>query len=451
MVAYSGSGGKALVLLLFAAALIASSSALAVPSAISVRKASTNNGGNKIFYVQAKKQMISCREFALLANVPASSANEVDTENVDDDLDEFMKEMFEASATAAYSQDNAESMKELFQAPPPPNATDDTQNNKEVETAADNQPPPHFIQRENAVGIGGNDGFVYDVNKLKRNLVQESVRGCKQELLVLLGDGRQVVESKKDGKRKDNIVVPKWKKERDDLIEERLAGLVQTNPVSTTTDSNLLDGDWQFAFQTNSAKTILDTSRFLLSKTKRGSPNSSNKQTKDANKDVRGGPWRFRSGRTESPFRSSTRQVFLENLSADEDAHIIEKTSMFGGLFQISRRYGVYGLTRTALDLDLMESESKCFGFVLSKKGRSDFTGTKFGKPLEVQILYLDSDLCVSTTGEGLDGPVHIYTKGDLWVSGGAKRKVCYMTMQRAYVLPYMDWMMIYICTYDVC
>jgi hypothetical protein len=36
-----------------------------------------------------------------------------------------MKEMFEASGTAAYSQDNAESMKELFQAPPP-NATDDT-------------------------------------------------------------------------------------------------------------------------------------------------------------------------------------------------------------------------------------------------------------------------------------------------------------------------------------
>ena len=164
MVAYSGSVGKALALL----PLIASSSALVVPSAISVRKASTNNGGNKIFYVQAKKQMLcSCgREFALLANVPASSANEVDTENVDDDLDEFMKEMFEASATAAYSQDNAESMKELFQAPPPPNATDDTQNNKEVETAADNQPPPHFIQRENAVGIGGNDGFVYDVNKL---------------------------------------------------------------------------------------------------------------------------------------------------------------------------------------------------------------------------------------------------------------------------------------------
>ena len=423
MVAYSV--GKALALLLSAAALIASS-ALVVPSAISARKASTNNGGNKIFYVQAKKQMLcSCgREFALLANVPASSANEVDTENVDDDLDEFMKEMFEASATAAYSQDNAESMKELFQAPPPPNATDDTQNNKEVETAADNQPPPHFIQRENEVGIGGNGGFVYDVNKLKRNLVQESVRGCKQELLVLLGDGRQAVESKKDGKRKDNIVVPKWKKERDDLIEERLAGLVQTNPVSTTTDSNLLDGDWQFAFQTNSAKTILDTSRFLLSKTKRGNPNSSNKQTKEANKDVRGGPWRFRSGRTESPFRSSTRQVFLENLSSDEDAHIIEKTSMFGGLFQISRRYGVYGLTRTALDLDLMESESKCFGFVLSKKGRSDFTGTKFGKPLEVQILYLDSDLCVSTTGEGLDGPVHIYTKGDLWV---AKRKVCYV------------------------
>ena len=44
---------------------------------------------------------------------------------------------------------------------------------------------------------------------------------------------------------------------------------LQANPVSTTTDSNLLDGEWTFAFATNAASTILDTSRFLLSKTKR--------------------------------------------------------------------------------------------------------------------------------------------------------------------------------------
>ena len=93
---------------------------------------------------------------------------------------------------------------------------------------------PHFVEGKAAVGIGGNDGFVYDVNKLKRNLVQESVRGCKQELLVLLGDGRQSESSfiskttKEDGKKASNVVVPpRWRRDRDDLIEERLAALVQ--------------------------------------------------------------------------------------------------------------------------------------------------------------------------------------------------------------------------------
>lgn len=89
---------------------------------------------------------------------------------------------------------------------------------------------PHFIQGENAVGIGGNDGFVYDVNALKRNLVQESVRGCKKELLVLLGDGSEdqgiTTKSAEDGKRRI-VAPPRWRRDRDDMIEERLSALVQ--------------------------------------------------------------------------------------------------------------------------------------------------------------------------------------------------------------------------------
>jgi hypothetical protein len=90
--------------------------------------------------------------------------------------------------------------------------------------------PSHFIQGKAAVGIGGNDGFVYDVNALKRNLVQESVKGCKQELLVLLEDGRQNVAfttkfSKDENQR--TAVSPRWRRDRDDLIEERLSALVQ--------------------------------------------------------------------------------------------------------------------------------------------------------------------------------------------------------------------------------
>ena len=114
----------------------------------------------------------------------------------------------------------------------------------------------------------------------------------------------------------------------------------------------------------------------------------------------------------------------MENLTGDENAHIIDETRVLGGLFRISRRYDVYGLTRTAVDLDLTESESSLFGMCISSESREDFTGTKQGEPLEIQVIYLDNDLCICTTGMGLDGPLHVYTKSDLWVSGGVKRKV---------------------------
>ena len=201
----------------------------------------------------------------------------------------------------------------------------------------------------------------------------------------------------------------------------------QANPVSTTTDSNLLDGDWSFAFATKSASRILDTSRFLLSKTKRTDNIQAplqNKSSKSEDIIIRGGPWRFKSGKTENPFRLSTRQIFLENLSEHEDAHIIDETSVLGGLYTIKQRYGVFGLTRTALDLDLTDKESRLLGVPIGRKSTNDFTGTKIGAPLEIQVLYLDSDLCVCTTGLGLEGPLHVYTKSDLWVTGGAKRKV---------------------------
>lgn len=82
--------------------------------------------------------------------------------------------------------------------------------------------PSHFIQGKAAIGIGGDAGFVYDINALKRNLVQESVKGCKHELLVLLEDGRQNL-----GITSKSARLPTWRRDRDDLIEERLSALVQ--------------------------------------------------------------------------------------------------------------------------------------------------------------------------------------------------------------------------------
>ena len=190
--------------------------------------------------------------------------------------------------------------------------------------------------------------------------------------------------------------------------------------MSTTTDSNLLDGEWSFAFETNSASTILDTSRFLLSKSKR-TQSSADEWNKKSGKS-----WHSRAGRTDNPFRSSKREICLENLGGDENAHIIDQTRVLGGLYQTNRRYNVVGLTRTAIDLDLMQTESKLLGIRVGGGGRDDFQGTTRGLPLEIQVLYLDTDLCICSAGSGLglDGPLHVYTKSDSWVTGQAKRKV---------------------------
>ena len=126
------------------------------------------------------------------------STNAID----EDDFDDFLNELTEEPTSPAVSEQSAKN---------------------ETSSKGDSS---HFIQREAAVGIGGSTGFTYDVNALKRNLVQESVRGCKQELLTLLGDGREY-SSIKNTKAQRPISVPQNRRERDDLIEERLASLVQ--------------------------------------------------------------------------------------------------------------------------------------------------------------------------------------------------------------------------------
>lgn len=130
----------------------------------------------------------------------------VSTDAIDeDDFDDFLNELTEESVSPVVSEPKSEPAK------------------NETTSKGDSS---HFIQRQAAVGIGGSTGFTYDVNALKRNLVQESVRGCKQELLTLLGDGREY-SSTKNAKAQRPISVPQNRRERDDLIEERLASLVQ--------------------------------------------------------------------------------------------------------------------------------------------------------------------------------------------------------------------------------
>lgn len=125
----------------------------------------------------------------------------------DDDMEEFLNDLVtEAHSTSETTPKSLEESSKNETSPDPESS--------------------YFIQRQQAVGIGGNSGFVYDVNALKRNLVQESVRRCKQELLTLLGDGREY-NNARDVKTQRAISVPRSRRGRDDLVEERLAALVQ--------------------------------------------------------------------------------------------------------------------------------------------------------------------------------------------------------------------------------
>ena len=127
-----------------------------------------------------------------------------------DDLDEFLNELDEQPVDSSQATTSIEVSNK-----------NDALSQKESS---------HFIQGQQAVGIGGTSGFTYDVNALKRNLVQESVRGCKQELLTLLGDGREYSNAKAV-KTQRPMPVPKSRRDRDGLIEERLASLVQVSEL----------------------------------------------------------------------------------------------------------------------------------------------------------------------------------------------------------------------------
>jgi hypothetical protein len=144
----------------------------------------------------------------------ASSAHtdEVDPGD-DDDMEEFLNDLVLVAEAHSNSATTPKSFEE----------------SSKNETSPDPD-SSYFIQRQKVVGIGGNSGFVYDVNALKRNLVQESVRGCKQELLTLLGDGREY-NNARDVKSQRAISVPRSRRGRDDLVEERLAALVQVRII----------------------------------------------------------------------------------------------------------------------------------------------------------------------------------------------------------------------------
>lgn len=227
------------------------------------------------------------------------------------------------------------------------------------------------------VGIGGKGGTVYDVNKLKRNLVQAMVEDYKNKLLDDLGKPSADFSA----------------------VEDKLASLVQSNAVKCTTDSNLLDGKWTFAFGSRqSASALMDPNRFNIAARR-----TSLTQVKP-------------TAKVEGPFRASSRTFFLEDMDEDEDAHVLDHTQYLGGVVDKVRRYNVTRLTRTSMNLDLCYEQIYLFGKRVRDKEVQE-------KPVDLRILYVDNDLCVSTSNDLAVSPFHVYTKSDAWVGRSQRRK----------------------------
>jgi len=305
-------------------------------------------------------------------------------------------------------------------------------------------------------GIGGEGGLVYDVNKVKRNLVQEAVRAYKNELLYLLATPsvdlllREYYDSEvQEGTSKLLPSTAAYIRSKDaanieSVIEEKLASLVRNNPVSTTTDSNLLEGTWEVAFMArNASKVLLWQPSYL-------SDRSVVRQSDD---------WQnthssIGTGQTVSPLQSFTRTYHLENVDADQDAYVVDCNRRLGRLFMVSERtYTVSRLTRTSLELTLSSSSRRMLSSLFhverdwneednekiqfnGEKDISTLSATaaskhsKRPKTLNVQILYLDSDLCVcverfvdqddsrprgTSKSSSFDGKLVVYTKSKVW------------------------------------
>lgn len=254
-------------------------------------------------------------------------------------------------------------------------------------------PPPYITQAKNEiVGIGGKTGYNYDVNKLKSNLVQKSVRQFKQELLMLLIGSELGNHDMKIIKRKS--------------IEDKIAALVSANPVGTTTDSNLLEGQWEFAFSTNNAKSILEEARFPGIKRADDILDSDDLAAKR-------GPWKIARGKIDNPLHSLSRSIVLEELDDDESPFLVDLSSFYRGLWTVTREYQVIGLTRKTLQLQPTYKTTSLFGTQRSTKLISDDGNTI---PIfELQIIYLDSDIMMCMIG-GDESNLAIYTKNENWI-----------------------------------
>mmetsp|Transcript_15854 Transcript_15854/g.35691 ORF Transcript_15854/g.35691 Transcript_15854/m.35691 type:complete len:473 (-) Transcript_15854:74-1492(-) len=206
-----------------------------------------------------------------------------------------------------------------------------------------------------------------NLNALKRNLIQRTIRENKADLLGMLSSPDPPNSA---------------------ALSEKLDLLVSANPVTLTTDSNLLDGTWTEAW--------------------------------------RGGMRRSRRPALLRPVRR--RSVRLESIDGPEGPHVISISEYLWGILSTRKRIDIVGLTRRTLELDsgVRDKEVRVgrWRFGVGGSGEDTTAATM------VCILYLDEDLCIEVemvdgtddTSPATEKRRTVYTKDESW--SGASRAI---------------------------
>lgn len=245
-------------------------------------------------------------------------------------------------------------------------------------------------------GIGGQGGVVYDVNRLKRNLLQETIQAYKKELWNLLQSPISTEEE----------------------IAEKLAALVQSSAVRTTTDSNLLDGTWTLAYSSKYA-TVQD-----LKTTRPQFPGKRRRPRIKRNEEIEPEPLSPQKKRTtgkEALIGTKQRTFHLEELDETEDAYIVDNLRLFGGFLTRKRRMAVRGLSRTDIRLEQRTTQWDILGQTISAVSEST------PKNHAVGVVYIDVDLAV--LAETASPQFLVYTKNPEWTVAAqrSKRKIRFL------------------------
>ena len=286
--------------------------------------------------------------------------------------------------------------------------SDDVEKGFEYAEAGNDNEKISLLASSSSIPLRGDKDYQKVLNsQLKRNLVQETIRAYKTELLAELSRGRPSSSTENEPNGYDY----------DASVKDKLTSLIQVNPVSTTTDSNLLEGEWELAFIAPSAAEVLNATPARL--------NVRNKRGDNVNKAKIPPPKRRDQvySALSSFVSSSTRNIVLENLKEDEDPYLIEALRVIGGFVQYRRKYLVNGLTRTSLDISWASGSRQLrLGPISLKLGMTKASSKK----AMLNILYLDSDLCISMTGVDQTGPLFVYTKSENWINvdNRAKRRI---------------------------